>query len=69
MRTTVTLDDDLFRLLKQLARKGGVSFKQVLNDALRRGLGGRAPQRSMTLYRAQTFDCMLLPAIDPLHFK
>lgn len=38
MRTTVTLDSDVAAALKQAARERGSSFKQVLNDAVRRGL-------------------------------
>ncbi|MEZ5544560.1 MAG: CopG family transcriptional regulator [Lysobacteraceae bacterium] len=38
MRTTLTLDDDVQALLKQAMRAQGRSFKQVLNDALRRAL-------------------------------
>ena len=40
MRTTVTLDPDLAAKLRDLARERGVSFKEALNSALRRGLGG-----------------------------
>ena len=43
MRTTVTLDDDVQRLLKEAAHHSGRPFKQVLNDAVRAGL--RAPAR------------------------
>ncbi len=38
MRTTLTLDDDVIELLKRAGREHGLSFKQVVNDALRRGL-------------------------------
>jgi Ribbon-helix-helix protein, copG family len=38
MRTTVTLDSDLAVKLRALARERGVSFKEALNTALRRGL-------------------------------
>lgn len=38
MRTTVTLDPDVFRLLKEAEHRSGLPFKQVLNDALRAGL-------------------------------
>jgi Ribbon-helix-helix protein, copG family len=38
MRTTVTLDPDLAARLRSLARERGVSFKEALNSALRRGL-------------------------------
>ncbi|MEE8522727.1 MAG: CopG family transcriptional regulator [Thermoanaerobaculia bacterium] len=39
MRTTLTLEDDLASLLKTRARQLGVSFKEMVNRALRAGLG------------------------------
>lgn len=39
MRTTVTLDPDVQRLLKKAMRQRDTSFKQALNDAVRIGLG------------------------------
>lgn len=39
MRTTVTLDPDVRAALERAARERRVSFKQVLNDAVRAGLG------------------------------
>lgn len=39
MRTTLTLDDDLARLLQQRALQLGLSFKEVVNRTLRAGLG------------------------------
>ena len=38
MRTTLTLDADLHRLLVDAAHRAGRPFKQVLNDAVRAGL-------------------------------
>lgn len=38
MRTTLTLDDDVAVLIAALRRKQGTSFKDVVNEALRRGL-------------------------------
>ena len=38
MRTTLTLDPDVAALLKKAVAKGEVSFKQAVNEALRRGL-------------------------------
>jgi hypothetical protein len=38
MRTTVTLDPDVQRLLKDAEHRSGRPFKQVLNDAVRNGL-------------------------------
>ena len=46
MRTTLTLDDDLARLLEKEQRRSGKPFKQVLNHFLRLGLtGARQPAR------------------------
>jgi len=50
VRTTVTLDPDVVAKLRSAARKSGRSFKDVVNDAIRRGLAttaatGRAPFR------------------------
>jgi hypothetical protein len=38
MRTTVTLDDDLAVRLEQRRAERGMTFKDALNDAVRRGL-------------------------------
>ncbi len=39
MRTTLTLDPDVAKLLEQEMAKRQTSLKRVVNDALRRGLG------------------------------
>lgn len=38
MRTTLTLDDDVAAALERLRRSRDASLKDVVNDALRRGL-------------------------------
>jgi len=38
MRTTLTLDDDVAAKLKAESRRAGRSFREVVNEALRRGL-------------------------------
>jgi len=46
MRTTVTLDLDVERLIRSAMRERGTSFKQALNQAVRDGLvGKRQPRR------------------------
>jgi len=55
MRTTVTIDPDVQALLRRAMRERGAPFKQVLNDALREGLRGRA-QRPGKRFRQRTFD-------------
>lgn len=61
MRTTVTLDPDVVAALQRAARERGTSFKQVLNDAVRRGLSGGASQRR---YRTPSRDMGLRAGFD-----
>ncbi|MBK8527689.1 MAG: antitoxin [Rubrivivax sp.] len=55
MRTTVTLDPDVELLVKNAVRERDASFKQVLNDGLRRGLS-TGPHRAATPFVQLTFD-------------
>jgi hypothetical protein len=45
MRTTVTLDPDVERLIRDAMRERDISFKEALNEAARIGLGGKGPKR------------------------
>ncbi|HEY4840573.1 MAG TPA: hypothetical protein VIH78_01335 [Terriglobales bacterium] len=47
MRTTLSLDDDVARLLEKESRKSGASFKEVVNRFLRLGLmaANRPPRK------------------------
>jgi hypothetical protein len=46
MRTTVTLDPDVRRILEDVMKERGVPFKQALNDAVRAGVNaGRQHKR------------------------
>ena len=38
MRTTLTLDDDVAKLLERVRRQRGGTLKDVINEALREGL-------------------------------
>jgi len=38
MRTTLTIDDQLSQALREAAHRSGKPFKQVVNEALRKGL-------------------------------
>ncbi|HCC58984.1 MAG TPA: antitoxin [Solibacterales bacterium] len=46
MRTTVTLDPDVERLIRDAMRERGLSFKEALNEAARIGLRGKPPKRT-----------------------
>lgn len=53
MRTTVTLDPDVERLLKDEVHRTRGSFKGVLNEAVRKALKtGRAPKQKPFVVKA-----------------
>lgn len=64
MRTTVRVDDDLLRCLKQQASQEGISLAAMVNRALRRGVEalrqGARPERP---FREKTFS-MGEPKVD-----
>jgi hypothetical protein len=61
MRTTVTLDADVAAALQRAARERGMSFKAVLNDAVRRGLSAEPTRRR---YRTPSRDMGFRPEFD-----
>lgn len=54
MRTTVTLDPDVERLLRNTMRERGISFKEALNEAIRSGLT-RSGRRGSRRFVQKTF--------------
>lgn len=69
MRTTLTLDDDVAKKLKELARRGGVSFKEVVNSVLRRGLEARETSPRRERFTVDTFRSAFQPGVDPGHLN
>ena len=47
MRTTVTLDPDVERLIRDAMRERAISFKEALNEAARNGLRAKKHNRAM----------------------
>ncbi len=67
MRTTLTLDDDLARQLREEARHSGKSFKEVVNTTLRNGLGrGEKPGRRPPPFRVKPKACGFRSGVDIL---
>jgi len=64
VRTTVTLEPDLAKKLKSLAHRRGLSFKQALNEAIRRGLSSQARQDTQPQFTVQPHDGVFQPGID-----
>jgi hypothetical protein len=63
VRTTLTLEPDVARMLEEEARRERKSFKQVVNEAIRRGLSPRA-RRPAPPYRVRPHRTSLRPGID-----
>lgn len=67
MRTTVTLDPDVEKLLRRAMRERKAPFKQVLNDVVRSALRQEAPVSKPTkrrkAFRQPTFH-MGKPLVD-----
>ena len=67
MRTTLTIDDDVAAELERLRRTRDASLKDLVNDALRRGLEDMAaPRKKRKPFRTRSFDCgrVLIDNID-----
>lgn len=64
MRTTLTIDDDVAAQIKRLRRNRDVNLKELLNEALRRGLRDMAePAEKRAPFRTQA-HAMGAPRID-----
>ena len=64
MRTTLTLDADVFHLLEGEVHRVRKPFKQVVNDAIRRGLSPRGAGEAQAAYRVKVHHAALLPGRD-----
>jgi hypothetical protein len=65
-RTTLTLDDDVADKLRRQAERRGVSFKEIVNAALRSGLAARDAGVRKRPYQVLVFDSPLCRGIDPM---
>jgi hypothetical protein len=65
VRPTLTLDDDVLKLAKKLARDQERPLKDVINEALRQGLAmGEARRRPVYRFRLKMVEGRLLPGVD-----
>jgi hypothetical protein len=64
MRTTLTLEPDVARLLEEEAHRQRKSFKHVVNEALRRGLAPTLAARPPGRFRVRPHRTTLRPGID-----
>ena len=67
MRTTLTIDADIAAELKRLQRQGDGTWKDLVNDALRRGLRDiDGKKKTRKPFQTKTFDCgrLLVDSLD-----
>jgi hypothetical protein len=69
MRTTVTLEKDVERMLRDAVHRSRSSFKKTINRAIRAGLAGKqaAPKRAAFVVKARPMG--LRAGIDPASFN
>lgn len=69
MRTTLTLDPDVAKLLEEETHRRRLPWKQVVNDAIRRGLTAGAHPRKEKRYCVVAHKTTLRAGIDPTSFN
>jgi hypothetical protein len=68
VRTTIGIDDDLILKLKDISQKRRISFRDAVNEVLRRGLSAQESKRHPK-FCAKTFRSAFRPGIDPLRLN
>ncbi len=66
MRTTVTIDPDVEELLRHATSGSGMSFKEALNDGLRRGLAHLVPAGTIAPFVVEARPMGLRAGLDPI---
>lgn len=66
MRTTLTLDPDVAKLVRETVEHEHLPLKDVINDALRRGLKPSEPRPE---FRVVPHASALQPGLDPRRFN
>lgn len=64
VRTTLTLEDDVAARVKRESQRSGRSFKDVVNDLLRRGLEAKRPQRASKPFVVRARPLGVRPGLD-----
>lgn len=65
MRTTVTLESDVERLIREKMHRSRKSFKKTLNDAIRQGLSSDAKPVKKKRFAVKARSMGALHGIDP----
>jgi hypothetical protein len=69
MRTTITIDPDVQRLLQQAMRQTGQGFKSTVNQAIRKGLSELVTSADEPPFVVKPKAMGLRPGIDPARLQ
>jgi hypothetical protein len=69
MRTTVTLETDVERMLRDAMHRSRNSFKQTLNAAIRTGLGQKTARAANRRFVVKARPLGLRSGLDPAGFN
>jgi hypothetical protein len=69
MRTTVTLEKDVERMLRDAMHRSRKSFKETLNAGLRAGLGGKPARARSAPFVIKARGLGLRAGMDPAGFN
>ncbi len=69
MRTTLTIDDSLAARLKERARRQRRPFKDVVNEAIARGLGSETANPEKSRFVVQAKHLGFQPGVDCEHLN
>lgn len=69
MRTTITLEKDVERMLREAMHRSRKSFKETLNAAVREGLGRKQVNGKARKFTLKARPLSLRSGIDPTSFN
>ena len=69
MRTTLTIDNDIADYLREQSKLHEKSFKQVVNETLRRGMAPEATEKPRKPFKVKPFSGEYMPGVDPMNPK
>ncbi len=69
MRTTLTIDNDIAIYLREQSRLHDKSFKQVVNETLRRGMSPDTEEKPRKRFKVKPLPGGLTPEVDPMNPK
>jgi len=64
IRTTVTLDQDVYDRAKDFSKKQGIPFRQALNDLVRNGLAAESAPRPTKPFKIKPLRLGLRPGLS-----